>query len=282
MKILMIGAHQDDNEFRCGGTAYKLTQKGHTVKFLSLTNGCGGHHLMTVEETVAARERESAAVAELLGIDYEIWSDQADCALVADLPTRRRLICCIRSFAPDVIITHRPNDYHADHRACAQLVQDASYMLVVPHECPTVGAMKSMPLIMYYEDGFTRPEFNCDVIVGIDEAIDVKLKMTHLNVSQVYEWLPYTKGETVPTDENERFEWLKGMDVSKPHTDEEVLSLPRGYAVRFARTAARFRSKLIEKYGTEKGGAVRYAEAFELCQYGAGMSEEIKALFAAL
>lgn len=282
MKILMIGAHQDDNEFRCGGTAYKLTQLGHTVKFLSLTNGCGGHHILSAEETVAVRAKESAAVAELLGIEYEIWSDQADCALVADLPTRRRLICCIRRFAPDIIITHRPNDYHADHRACAMLVQDASYLLVVPHECPETAAMRTAPVIMYYEDAFAPPAFNCDFIVGIDEVIDIKLQIAHLNASQVYEWLPYTNGENVPTDEKARFAWLKGMDTDTSHTDEEVLALPRGYAVRFAKPAAKFRAELIEKYGTEQGAKIRYAEAFEVCEYGAMLNDEVKALFAAL
>ncbi|MBQ3196396.1 MAG: PIG-L family deacetylase [Clostridia bacterium] len=282
MKILMIGAHQDDAEFRCGGTAYKLAQLGHRVRFLSMTNGCGGHHILSAEETVAVRAKESAAVAKLLGIEYEIWKDQADCALLADLTTRRRLIRDIRRFAPDIVIAHRPNDYHADHRASAQLVMDASYMLVVPHECPDVPAMKNMPVIMYYEDGFTEPAFRCDFIVGIDEVIDTKLQIAHLNVSQVYEWLPYTNGETVPAGEKERFEWLKGMDTDKAYTDEEILSLPRGYAVRFAKPAAKFRDKLTEKYGKEKGAKIRYAEAFALCQYGAPLTAEAAALFAAL
>lgn len=282
MKILMIGAHQDDNEFRCGGLAYKLTALGHTVRFLSMTNGCGGHHVLTPKETVAVRQKESAAVAALLGIEYEIWSDQADCALVADLATRRRLIRAVRGFAPDVIITHRPNDYHPDHRACAQLVQDASYMLVVPHECPEVPALRRMPVIMYYEDTFTEPDFKCDLIVEIDDVIDVKLQIAHLNASQVYEWLPYINGETVPEGEAERFEWLKGMDVLAEHTDEEILSLSRGYAVRFARPAARFRGKLIEKYGKEKGADIRYAEAFGLCQYGSALTDEVRELFASL
>lgn len=282
MKILMIGAHQDDNEFRCGGIACRLTRMGHRVRFLSMTNGCGGHHILSPEETVAVRARESAAVAELLGIEYEVWYDQADCALVADLATRRRLIRFIRDFAPDLIITHRPNDYHADHRAAAQLVMDASYMLVVPHECPDAPAMRRMPTIMYYEDNFTEPVFNCDIIVGIDEVIDVKLRIAHLNVSQVYQWLPYTNGETVPDGEEARFEWLKGMDMGRSYTDEEIKALPRGYGVRFARPAAKYREKLIEKYGEEKGSRIRFAEAFGLCQYGSPVSGELKELFDAL
>ena len=148
MKILMIGAHQDDNEFRCGGLAHKYVKMGYEVRFLSMCNGGGGHHIMTFEETVARRAKESAAVAELLGVTYDVW-DVDDCNLVADLATRKRLIRYIREFAPDLIIAHRPNDYHADHRAAALLVQDASYILTVPHTCPDVPAMMEMPVIMY-------------------------------------------------------------------------------------------------------------------------------------
>ena len=53
MRILMIGAHQDDNEFRCGGLAKKYVDMGYEVRVLSLCNGCGGHHIMTPEETTA-------------------------------------------------------------------------------------------------------------------------------------------------------------------------------------------------------------------------------------
>ena len=192
MKFLMIGAHQDDNEFRVGGITEKLVKNGHKVRFLSMCNGCGGHHILTPEETVKTRAAESAKVAELLGIEYDVWTDSDDCALVADLENRRRLIRYIRNYAPDVIITHRPNDYHADHRAAGQLVQDASYMLIVPHECPDAPAMREMPVIMYNEDHFKDPVFTGDVVISVDEQIDTKLKIADLNVCQVYEWLPYT------------------------------------------------------------------------------------------
>ena len=126
MKILFIGAHQDDNEFDCGGLAMTYIDRGHEVRFLSVCNGCGGHHILSPKETTATRAKESAAVAEYLGITYDVW-DIDDCSLVPDLETRRRLIRYIRAYAPDMIISHRPNDYHADHRAVGELVQDASY-----------------------------------------------------------------------------------------------------------------------------------------------------------
>ena len=63
MKILMIGAHQDDNEINCGGLAVKLVERGHEVRFLSMSNGCGGHHILSREETVATRAKESASAS---------------------------------------------------------------------------------------------------------------------------------------------------------------------------------------------------------------------------
>ena len=278
MKILMIGAHQDDNEFRCGGLAHKYVKMGYDVRFLSLCNGCGGHHILTPEETVKTRAAESAKVAELLGITYDVW-DIDDCSLVADLETRRRLIRYIRNYQPDLIISHRPNDYHADHRAAGQLVQDASYILTVPHECPDVPALKQMPLIIYNEDRFRNPEFVGDIVIDVDDEIDTKLKIADLNVCQVYEWLPYTKGEEVPSDPAERFEWLKGMNITSDTTDEEIMSAKRGYAVRYAKTAARFREELIKRYGEDRGSKVRYAEAFEVCEYGGTLTEELKEKF---
>ena len=275
MKILMIGAHQDDNEFGCGGLAAKLVAAGHEVRFLSLCNGCGGHHIMTPEETTARRGRESAAVAKYLGITYDVW-DIDDCTIMADLPTRMRLIRYIRTYNPDVIIAHRTNDYHADHRAAAQLVQDAVYILTVPHTCPDVPAMREMPIILYYEDRFKYPPFHPTYVVSIDDVIDKKFYACHLNESQVYEWLPFTNHETVPETPEERFEWLKGMNITAETTDEEILSAPRGYAVRFAKTAARFRKELIERMGEEKGKAVRYAEAYEICPYGGKLTDDIR------
>ncbi len=275
MRVLMIGAHQDDNEFDCGGLASKLIKKGHVVQFLSMCNGCGGHHILGPREISARRATESAEVAKLLGIRYDIW-DYDDCNIVADLETRKRTIRYIRAFYPDLIITHRTNDYMPDHRAVAQLVQDASYLLTVPNECADVPAMRFMPVIMCSEDGFTNPAFRADIVVDIDDEADVKLQIADLNVSQVYEWLPYTYGEEVPEDRKERLEWLKGLEITSETTDEEVMAAGRGYAVQNAIPAARHRQRLIELYGKERGSKIRFAEAYEVSEYGSPMTEEMK------
>ncbi len=278
MKVLMIGAHQDDNEFRCGALASKFVKKGYDVRFLSLCNGCGGHHVMTPKETTAKRATESANVAKLLGITYDVW-DIDDCNITADLPTRKRLIRYIREYCPDLIITHRPNDYHADHRAAGQLVQDASYLLTVPHECPEAPAMRFMPVIMYNEDNFKYPPFSGDIVIDIDDEVETKYRIADLNDSQVYEWLPYTYGtlDEVPADKEERYKWLIGNEINENSTDEEILSAKgHGHMLRFAKTASRFRRELIERYGVERGSKIRFAEAYEVCEYGKPLTDELK------
>ena len=278
MRVLMVGAHQDDNEFECGGLASKLIKNGHVVQFLSMCNGCGGHHILGPKEISARRAKESAEVAQLLGIRYDIW-DNDDCNIVADLKTRKRTIKYIREFNPDIIITHRTCDYMVDHRVTAQLIQDASYLLTVPNECPDVPAMRFMPVIMYCEDEFTNPIFRPDIVVDIDSEIDIKLKIADINVSQVYEWLPYTYGEEVPKGKKERIEWLKGMNITDKTTDEEIMVAGRGYAVLYAKPAAKHRQRLLELYGTERGNKIRYAEAYEISEYGSSLTEEMKKEF---
>ena len=92
--------------------------------------------------------------------------------------------------------------------------------------------------------------------------------------------IEYTHEQTVPEGESEKFEWLKGMNITVDTTDEEIMAASRGYAVRFAKVAAKFRKELIARYGTERGSKIRYAEAYELCEYGRQPDEALKnALF---
>ena len=154
IRAMMIGAHPDDCDFRCGGLALKYARAGHKVKFLAMCNGNGGHHILSPDEISARRRQESLAVAEFAGIEYEVWMDSPDCNLYADLETRARLVREIRAFNPDIIFCSRPNDYHADHRNASILVQDASYLLIVPHYCPDTPAMKHTPTILYFYDHF--------------------------------------------------------------------------------------------------------------------------------
>ena len=285
LKVLMIGAHPDDNDICGGGLALKYAAAGHSVRFLSVCNGCGGHHKMQPKEIAERRLGETQAVAALAGIEYDVW-DIPDCEVIADLETRKRLINYIRAFNPDIIFTHRTNDYHADHRNAAMLVQDASYLLTVPNLCPEVPAMRFMPVIMYFRDRFKNPPFVPDMIVDIDDVIDKKYELWNCHVSQFYEWLPYTYGieDEVPEGEAERLEWLHQPRVprDKPLSLKALESLKRTMCHTEAKEAVfatQYRKLLVKRYG-KAGKNVIFAEAFETSEYGTQLNaENIKVLF---
>ena len=72
LRILAVGAHPDDCEITCGGTATLYRQAGHVVKFVSMTNGESGHHEIFGDELIAIRRAEAKAAADTVGIESEV------------------------------------------------------------------------------------------------------------------------------------------------------------------------------------------------------------------
>ncbi len=48
IRVIVFGAHPDDCDIKAGGIAALYVQHGHLVKFVSVTNGDAGHHVMGV------------------------------------------------------------------------------------------------------------------------------------------------------------------------------------------------------------------------------------------
>ena len=258
LHILIIGAHPDDAEESCGTAALYLAA-GHKVKLISVTNGDAGHQTMGGGELMRRRQEEAKKAGQVIGVEYQLL-DNHDGELLPTLENRRKIIRLIREFHSDIVITHRLNDYHPDHRNTAQLVMDAAYMVTVPNVCPETPILKKNPVFLYTSDDFSKPTpFEPDVVVGIDETIEKKIDMWDCHVSQVYEWLPWNSGkiDQVPKDKAERREWLA---KSRRREGE--------------RLANQYRSKLIEFYGQEKGSKIKYSEAFEDSEYGTRLNKE--------
>ncbi|KZN26299.1 GlcNAc-PI de-N-acetylase [Haladaptatus sp. R4] len=259
--VLVVGAHPDDCDLKAGGVACKYADDGHDVLFLSMTDGSAGHHELDGEELVRRRREEGIASAAVAGIEFEL-SDVPDGKLQPSLENRERLIERIREFGPDLVITHRPNDYHPDHRYTAQLVRDAAYMVAVPNVCPETAALESNPVFAYMSDTFDRPNpFSPDVVVDIDDTVERKFEMLDCHDSQMYEWLPYVEGtiDEVPDDPDERFRWLRNGGLPHVRALSDV--------------AGRYRDGLVERYGPD-GTDVQYAEAFEASEYGKPLTED--------
>lgn len=258
LRVIAIFAHPDDADFKMGGTAALMAQAGHKVKFISITNGNAGHHEKGGGVLAKIRRAEAEEVARRIGIEeYEVW-DNDDAKLLPELHIRMDVIRAIREWKADVVLGLRPNDYHPDHRNAGKLVIDASYMVIVPNVVTDTEALENNPVFLYMQDGFTKPNpFSHDISVAIDEVVELKARGLDAHVSQVYEWMPWTMGihDQVPEDEEERFEWLKSTYLSREISDRQ-------------------RAGLEKWYGPEKAAGFRYAESFEIAEYGHYPSEE--------
>ncbi|MBR4675110.1 MAG: PIG-L family deacetylase [Victivallales bacterium] len=264
-RILFIGAHPDDADILCGGTAIKLTKAGHIVKFVSATNGDTGHMILSRAETAKIRNKEMAASAKAGGLEYEILPH--NCGLEASVDNRREMVRLIRKFKPDVVISHRTCDYHPDHRATAQLVQDTAYVGMVPHFCEDTPIPDVAPVYAFTYDKFVDPRpFRADAAVEIDSVLEEKLKMMSCHKSQFFEWLPWADGDKD----------IMSRKLTKADKHELLLR----FVERFKGAADSAREWLKKIYGVRKGAKVVYAEVFEQSPYSRVVSrEEFQKLF---
>jgi LmbE family N-acetylglucosaminyl deacetylase len=268
LRIIVFGAHPDDAEFKAGGTAAKWAKLGHQVKLVSVTNGDIGHWQMAGGPLAQRRAAEAKACDEKLGATSRVL-DIHDGELLPTLEHRQTLTRLIRQWQADIVIAHRPWDYHPDHRYVGVLVQDAAFMVTVPFFCPDTPPLKTNPVFMYSSDGFQKPyAFHADVAVSLDDVFDQKVDAIHELTSQVYEGGASGSPEFVrqappASDDAGRRAWLRGR-----------------WEERQGREADRFRETLVRFYGPERGKAVRFAEAFELCEYGRRpTADELRKLF---
>ena len=143
LNIIVIGGHPDDADLLTGGTAIKFSQLGHKVLFVSVTNGDAGHFNTGGGALAKIRRNEAQEAGKRFGVSYHVM-DNHDGELTADLNIRLDIIRLIREWNADVVIGHRPNDHHPDHRNTAILVQDAAYMVIVPNIAPDTPPLKKI------------------------------------------------------------------------------------------------------------------------------------------
>jgi LmbE family N-acetylglucosaminyl deacetylase len=263
LNIIAFGAHPDDCDGRAAGVAAKWAALGHKVRFVAVTNGDAGHQSEGGGALAMRRRAEAAEAGRRIGIEY-VTLDNHDGELLPALPVRQQIIREIRKWNADLVLGPRPNDYHPDHRYTGVLLQDAAYMVTVPNVCPDTPALRKNPVFMYFQDGFQKPNpFSPDVAVSIDDVIDKKIDMLDAHVSQVYEWLPWHAGqlEQVPKDPAARKELLRKQRAG-------------------GQLNPALRTALAKWYGEEAAKQIKFAEAFELCEYGSRPgTAEIRRLF---
>lgn len=265
LRIIAFGAHPDDCEIQVGGTAAMWAKEGHHVLFVSVTNGDIGHWREAGGPLAIRRKLEVEEAHAILGIQGVIL-DIHDGELEPTLENRRKLTRLIRQWNADIVLGHRPNDYHPDHRYTGVLMQDAAYMVTVPFFCPDVPAMTKNPVFMYYADRFEKPApFEPSIVVSVDSTMDKKLDALGVMISQFAEGGANGNAGLYPNDPAKQ--------------TERRQQVRDGFSRRNQSIATRFKEKLAAWYAGS-AAEVKHAEAFEVCEYGGQPDKaELKRLF---
>jgi LmbE family N-acetylglucosaminyl deacetylase len=171
-KILFIGAHPDDIEIGCGGTAAKYADRGDTIAFAIASRE---------SDDVKAKQRvgEARKAARILGL-----SQVKGNLFFGDLPDTRldqkkkevrewlKKIC--RQFEPDTVFFHRKDD-HTDHQAIYKV---------------SIGVFQNHNVLLYYiPRPFPETPFKPNYAVDISNFIKQKVAMCKCHASQSPEYI---------------------------------------------------------------------------------------------
>jgi len=265
LRIIAFGAHPDDAELKVGGVASLWAAEGHKVKIVAMTNGDVGHFAMAGGPLAKRRKAEVAECAKIFGAENEVV-DIHDGELTPSLENRKIMARMIREWQADIVLGHRPYDYHPDHRYTGVLMDDSAVVVAAPFFVPDTPPTARNPIYMYYSDDFQDPKpFTPTIVVGIDAAADKKWRCI----------------SAMPSQFGDKDSWQARTQADIPAGDRERAAQLLANVKRRSETVAeQYRERLATLYGKELAQKVRYAEAFQLSQYGRQASiEELKNLF---
>jgi LmbE family N-acetylglucosaminyl deacetylase len=196
-KVLVVGAHPDDNDFGAGATVAKAAGLGAEVIYLIATTGQRGSsdENMTPERLSEIRRKEQEEAAKVLGVREVRFLDYVDGELIPDIRLKERIVKSIRRYKPDIVFTMDPSFFyyksygmvnHSDHRAIGEATLDACYPLArdlmsfPEHAKEGLNPHKVKELLLH---SFV-PE-NANFYVDVTNTFDTKIKALSLHKSQV-------------------------------------------------------------------------------------------------
>ncbi len=243
-KVMMIFAHPDEGEVYMGGITSLYTSMGCEVKFLSLTNGDRGHHLMQPKELAKRRYKEAMKAKEILGLkEYEIFNYH-DGNLKNKKKIRKEVIENINAWEPDLVFTYYPAEGgHNDNMTAGYIVREAAQSL----------AINKPTLFMYVRDFHTyKFAYIPDIAIDITSVWQNKLAALGAHESQVLEFNAYGKGQydEVQASKKLQEEYLYTNAYDWSHiTPENFITLEYWY-------------------GKENAKSIKFVESFEFAEFG--------------
>ena len=189
--LLAFGAHPDDAEISCGGLLAKAAAQGYGTAIVDLTRG-----EMGTRGDVATRQKEAEAAAKILKLTARYNLALPDCAidrlgtpndLDADDSQLAKVVACLRTLRPEVVLVQYPKCRHPDHIAAGELITKAIYFAglakyMVKGLSSAENERFSPRQVIYYQ---TRVEFQPSFGVDTSAYFDLKLEAIKAHASQL-------------------------------------------------------------------------------------------------
>jgi N-acetylglucosamine malate deacetylase 1 len=160
-RVLIVGAHADDIEIGCGGTAHRLLSEGAEVTALVVTDT---HYVRSdvVHRDSSQAQKEAMAAATTIGYQTYFGNVRNN-----DVMVNSQLVYFIRDYIEkskaDTIVTHWDGDAHLDHRNVANATMMAT--------------RDPRNLLMYRSNFYIAPHaFRPNLLVDITDHFEIKMK----------------------------------------------------------------------------------------------------------
>lgn len=180
-KVLAIGAHPDDLEISCAGTLAKWAKKGFSITMVVATNGeLSSPHKNLADKIAAIRIKEFYKAAQLIKAQA-LRLNIEDGLVVDSRENRIKFIELMQEIRPDIIITHYPDDDHADHQAVSRLVCAS----LIAAQAKSITTRKWKIKKVYFMEFLGGIGFNPDIYIDITSTLSIKKRMLSKHVSQL-------------------------------------------------------------------------------------------------
>jgi len=197
-RALAVGAHPDDIEFMMAGALILLGQAGFELHCLVVGNGSCGSSTLSADEIAAIRLKEARAAAASVGAAHH-GPFCPDIAIFYEPGLLARVGSVVRQVAPEIVLTHGPDEYMEDHQNTCRLAVTGAFcrgMRNFPVDPPV--APVSEPVAVYHalplglKGPLNRP-VTPDFFVDVTSVAKLKREMLACHRSQK-EWLDVSQG----------------------------------------------------------------------------------------
>jgi len=181
-RILVFGAHPDDEIIGVGGTIAKLALLGKEVYVMTFAIGETGYSSVELKDKIRdLRLAEAETCNKVLGIRERIVLYKPNQGITNNRETYQECVKLIRKYRPDVIFTHWKEDKHRDHRAVWEITDEARWK-ASENVLADFGTHWYTPELYYYEvmELFTHPS----LLIDITDTLDKKLVAMKTQTSQ--------------------------------------------------------------------------------------------------